>query len=158
MLVVCRFSCSLLMENPGSRSVADLSLPVTSSRSSVPDSHSSTGHSLPLGDEPCCPAVREVRREVSELVSHFAAEKEVLQGRICRLEQIRAGLQQEIRRLSDLSMLLHQNVEFWKLGCLQGDMWRERYAVLESSLIPGSSGPVPLSDGVDEVGVGARLA
>ena len=136
--------------------VVSPSLPVTaSSRSSVLDSHSSTGDPLPSGEESCCLAVRAVHCEASEMVNHLKAKKEVLLERIRYLEHIRSGLRQEIRRLSDLAVLLHQSVEFWKLGCLQGDMWRECYAILESSLVPSSSGLVPADN---EVRVDVPLA
>ena len=145
------------MEIPNLQTVFPQSVPTAvPAGPSIPDNHSSTDGPLLLGRGSCCPAVRTVCREARELANHFEVEKAVLLKRICYLEQVESELRREVRRLSDSTMFLRQDIDFWKLGCLQADVWRGRYAALESSLFPG---PVPPGGGVSEpqAGVSPQL-
>ena len=151
--MVFTFLPGLTMEIPSLQAALPPFLPTMGpTGSSIPDNHSSTDGPLLLGRGSCCPAVRTVCREARELASHFEAEKAALLRRICYLEQVESELRREVRHLSDSAIFLRQDIDFWKLGCLQAEAWRGRYAALERSLI---SGPAPPGGGVSESQAGA---
>ena len=118
-----------------------------SSGSSSPNSHSSgpVGDVRPYGGEHCSLGAKAPRLDSQKLMSRLRAKEASLLQKSHRLEQKEAiikELRRDIRRLSNTVVLLRRDVEFWKLGCSHAEVWRDRYAVLEDTILPKPANPL----------------
>ena len=121
-----------------------------SSGSSSPNSHSSTpvGDVRPYGGEHCSVGAKVPRLDSQKLMSRLRAKEASLRHKSHRLEQKEAiikELRRDIRRLSNTVVLLRRDVDFWKLGCSHGEVWRDRYAMLEDTILPKPANPLAMN-------------
>ena len=128
--------------------VAPPKLAATSGTSSLGDRYAASM----VGQPPCCPLARSYQREARDLSSRLRLKDTALLHKNQQLQQKEADLiqkeamikelKQELQRLFSTILFLRKDVEFWKLACSHAETWRDRYLLLEDSLLAKYAGLV----------------
>lgn len=120
----------------------------------------------------CCATARAYRKEIRTLSRRLHAKEmaltlktQLLQQRDTELlekesvisslksekESVVNVLKQDLLRASSTAFCLRREIEFWKSGVAQVDMWRERFSALEEMLLARSLGFSGTEAGVGSV-------